>query len=190
MPGDKHAAGRAQRLIAIARAGLFLGATVFGGIAMGYPEIRMLAPQVGDISVEEVDGLYALSVSFPGPSFLNLWGAVGARLGGFMGAVVGEVSLLVPGVSLVLLLPLTVRLPYIGSHTAGALQGAVWATAGLMLATGIENARKLKDWNHQAMAAAGLAALFLGLHPLLLMALMLAAGAGIGYLRTPGKEVA
>jgi chromate transport protein ChrA len=169
-----------KRLQRIAQLGLYMGATVFGGVSVGYPIIRERAPELGEISGEEVDGLYTLAVFLPGPSFLTLWGAVAARAAGMLGALVAMTSLLLPAFLLVLLLPLTTKIGYVASHIEGALQGATWGTAGLLAATGVEQLMKQRSGTHRAILLLGLGALFLGMHPLLLMVLVLAWGAWNG----------
>jgi len=163
-----------NRLFRIARMGLWLGATIFGGVAAAYPRVRQHSAELGNLAPEEVDGLYALAVVMPGPSFLNLWGAVSARVGGLAGALVGEVALLTPAFLLVLALPLVAQVPWIGAHTAGAVSGATYATAGLLLATGLEGLRKDKGL---LLTGLTLAALFAGVHPVLLLILVLGWGA-------------
>ncbi|HYF91100.1 MAG TPA: chromate transporter [Symbiobacteriaceae bacterium] len=166
-----------KKLWQIARMGLLLGATVFGGVAAAYPRVRERCTELGEITAEEVDGLYALAVVLPGPSFLNLWGAVSARTGGLIGAVVGEIALLLPAVVLVLALPLTTVIPWIGARTEGALNGSIYATAGLLLATGIEAVRKHKGYRPWLITALGLGALLAGVHPVFLLILVLGWGA-------------
>lgn len=178
-----------KRYWRIARMGLYLGATVFGGVAAAYPYVRAKASELGDISPEEVDGLYAVAVFLPGPSFLNLWGAVSARVGGLLGALLGQVALILPAFLLVLLLPLTTRIPWIGAHSAGALNGTIWATSGLLLATGIEGIRKLKTWQSRAVAILGLGLLVAGVHPVLLLVCGIAGGV-LAAVRQPAKREA
>jgi chromate transport protein ChrA len=177
-----------HKIFRIARMGFWLGATVFGGIAAAYPHIRTHASELGEIPPEEVDGLYALAVFLPGPSFLNLWGAVSARAGGLPGAIVGELALLMPAFLLVMLLPLAVHLPYLGTHTAGALYGATWSTVGLMAATGVDSLRRDKSDYGRMLAAVALGALLLGMHPMLLLLLMI--GGGATYGARPQRKVA
>lgn len=157
--------------------GLWLGTTIFGGVNQAYPVIRQKAEELGWMTGEEVDGTYALSVFLPGPSFLNLWGAVSIRTGGFFGAVIGQVGLLAPAFSLVMLLPLLGRIPWVEARTDGAMMGAVYATAGLLIATGIEGLKKWKQNWHRAVGLAMLVLIFLGLHPLLILMGGAAAGA-------------
>lgn len=166
-----------KRLWKIASVGLWLGATVFGGVTAAYPRIRERASELGNLGPEDVDGLYAISVLMPGPSFLNLWGAVSARAGGIAGAVVGMTALLLPAVLLILALPLTAAIPWVAAHSEGALNGSIYATAGLLIATGIEGARRQKGPGPWLITALGLAGLLAGVHPVPLMLLALGWGA-------------
>lgn len=165
-----------QRLWRIARMGLWLGATVFGGVAAAYPRVRERCAELGSLTPDEVDGLYSLAVVLPGPSFLNLWGAVCARAGGWAGAVVGQVALLLPAMALVLGLPLLQMVPWVAEHGHGALLGATYGTAGLLLAAGLEGLRKAGDRAGLLVTGLGLAALVAGLHPVLVLGLVLAWG--------------
>jgi chromate transport protein ChrA len=169
-----------HKIFRIARMGFWLGATIFGGVTAAYPHIRTHASELGEIQPEEVDALYALAVFLPGPSFLNLWGAVSARAGGLLGALVGELALLMPSFLVVMLLPLAAHLPYLETHTAGALYGAIWSTVGLMAATGVDSLRRDKSDYGRLLAAVALVALLLGMHPMLLLLLMIGGGATYG----------
>lgn len=124
--------------------GLMLGASVFGGVSIAYPAIRKLAPSSFGLNEAEVDGLYAFAYILPGPSFLNLWGAVCMRVAGLPGALLGEAALLLPSTLIVLLLPQLGRIGWLAAHSGGIGAGAAWATVGLTLATGLEGLRKLK----------------------------------------------
>lgn len=178
-----------KRLLQIAKLGLLLGATIFGGVTAAYPVIRERVVEFGELGPEDVDGIYALCVFLPGPSFLNLWGAISARVGGLPGAFVGSVALLLPAFLLVLLLPMAAAIPPIGARTAGAFNGAVWATAGLLIATGIEGVRKLRSAFHKWLAAVVLPAAFLGMHPTLLLMAVIGCGALYHWTQSH-KEVA
>ncbi len=149
--------------------GLWLGATIFGGVAAAYPVIRQKAQELNWMSAEDVDGSYALAVFLPGPSFLNLWGAVSVRVGGLPGALIAQVGLLLPAFSLVLLMPLLARIPWVAAHADGAMVGAVYATAGLLIAAGLEGLRKWKENWTRLLGFVMLALIFLGVHPLLLL---------------------
>lgn len=162
------------RWMRIARMGLWLGATVFGGVTAAHAHIRERAEELG-LTPAEVDGLYALAVVLPGPSFLNLWGAVCLRSGGFPGAILGQCALLLPALLLVLGLPLLGALDWVGARAGGAAQAAIWATAGLLAATGIEGWRRTRS--RRWLAAGALVALILGVHPLLVLAVVLGVGA-------------
>lgn len=179
-----------KNLMRIATMGLWLGTTVFGGVSVAYPIIRERAQELGDVTPEQVDGLYAVSVFLPGPSFLTLWGSVTGRAAGFLGALVGEVAVMLPATILVLLLPLLAHLEWVGARTSGALYGAMWATGGLLVATGIEQMRKLKTTGRRLAASALMALLLLGLHPILVLAGSIASGVVYSYVRQGARKEA
>lgn len=150
--------------------GLWLGTTVFGGGGQAYPIIRRAMEERDWLTGEEVDGLYALSAVLPGPTFLNLWGAASARVGGLTGAAAGQIGLMLPSFVLVCALPLLARIEFIQSRTEQILLGTIWATVGLLLAAAVQGLRFLKDGWSRWTAGGGMALLLLGLHPLLLVA--------------------
>lgn len=158
--------------------GLWLGATVFGGVNAAYPIIRQKAAELDWMTGEEVDASYALSVFLPGPSFLNLWGAVSVRVGGLLGAAIAQVGLLMPAFTLVMLLPLLAHIPWVGARADGAMLGAVYGTAGLLIATGLEGLKKWKQTWHKNLGLAMLLLIFLGVHPLVLLLGGMVTGAG------------
>lgn len=169
--------------------GLWMGTTVFGGAAAAYPLIRAKSEERGWLGGEDVDALYAVAVFLPGPSFLNLWGAVAARVAGMGGALIAQVGLLLPAFLLVWALPLLSRLEFVASRTEGILQATLWATAGLLLGTGVEGLVKLNERRLRCGAGALLGLLLLGAHPLLLMAVSVAAGVALS-MRNARKEAA
>lgn len=167
----------AQRLAQIALLGFWLGITVFGGVAVAYPLIRQRAESNGWMEGEEVDGLYALAVVLPGPSFLNLWGAVAKRAAGPLGALVGQASLMAPALLLVLLLPLTTRIPFVADRADGALWGAAYATAGVLLGTAADGVRRARGRFTYLVILGAVTGLAAGLHPLVILFTAIALGA-------------
>lgn len=161
----------------LARLGAWMGATVFGGISVSYPIIRAKAIEFGWLSGEEVDGLYAVAVFLPAPSFMNLWGAVCFRVAGLPGALVGEFSLLLPSFLLVVGLTGVSHLPWVAQRMDLVLQAAAWATSGLLLAAGAESLRLLGSNSMIFLALTVLVLLGAGVHPLALLVAAVAFGA-------------
>jgi chromate transport protein ChrA len=169
--------------------GFWLGATVFGGVTQAYPLIRERASELGPITAEEVDGLYALAVVMPAPTFLNLWGAVSLRAGGWVGALMGLVALALPSFLLVLLIPLAGLIPVLAAHSGGALQGAIWGTFGLLAAVSFDALRRLQTRAQLTIVVLSLGALLAGLHPTLLMLLIVFLSAARSLSRDERKAV-
>lgn len=170
-----------NRYLKVIGHGLILGATVFGGVSIAYPTIRRLAPDSFGLNESEVDGLYAFAYLLPGPSFLNLWGAVCMRVAGLPGAILGEAALLLPSTLAVLLLPQLGRIGWLAAHSSGMGAGAAWATVGLTLAVGLEGLRKLKFRTDMLAAGVLLGLGAVGLHTLacLVLVLLLYSGAAL-----------
>lgn len=168
----------------ILRTGLYLGSTVFGGIAVAYPTIRRLAPERFNLTETEVDGLYAFAYILPGPSFLNLYGAVAMRVAGLPGAILGEAAILLPSTLLVLLLPQLGHIAWIAAHSGGMGAGAAWATIGITLASGLDGLRKMRFRVDRLVVPLlfGLGAL--GLSSLAVLAITLGVYAGLSLWRT------
>jgi chromate transport protein ChrA len=161
-----------NRYLTIIGHGLKLGSTIFGGVTVAYPAIRQMVPKAYGINESEVDGLYAFAYILPGPSFLNLWGAVCMRVAGLPGAILGEVALLLPSTLIVLLLPQLGRIGWLAAHSGGMSAGAAWATVGLTLAAGLDGIRKMK--HRQDLLAAALLLLLgaLGLRTIAILAVV------------------
>jgi chromate transport protein ChrA len=168
----------------ILRTGFQLGSTIFGGITVAYPAIRRMAPIGFGLAEAEVDGLYAFAYILPGPSFLNLWGAVCMRVAGLPGAILGEAALLLPSTLLVLLLPQLGRFAWVAAHSGGMGAGAAWATVGLTLAAGLDGLRKMKVGMDRVVVALlfGLGAL--GLHSLVALAITMVIYGGVSLWRS------
>lgn len=172
-----------MRLLKIFLLGLWLGATVFGGIAAAYPVIRERAENEKWLTGDEVDALYAVAVILPGPSFMNLWGSVAARVAGFPGAIAAQFGLILPAFLLVCLLPFCGRISFVAAHKTVLLQGVTWATTGLLVSSGIEGLRKQKSNSLKWLTPAAFGLLITGLHPLI----VLGAGICIGLYVKPSK---
>lgn len=168
-----------KRLGRVFLTGLRLGSTSFGGITAAYPTIRAAAVGYDWMPGEEVDALYAVAVVLPGPSFMNLWGAIGGRVAGLVGVLVGLTGLLLPSFLLVMAVMLLTRLHDVAAHSAGLMQGAAWATAGLIGVSGVESFFRLRSRWQQGQMTGVFGLLLLGLNPLLLLGLSMLFGAAV-----------
>jgi chromate transport protein ChrA len=172
-----------QRLWPLIKMGLWLGGAIFGGLSQAYPYIRQRASDLGPITKEEIDALYTLAVFLPGPSLLNLWGAICARVAGLPGAVIGQLAMMAPAMSIVFALPYIGRIGFFAHRADAIMDGAIWATVGLILATGVDSMTKQSralDW---LLVAVMVATLVVGLHPLLLMVLVMCGAALTAHLQ-------
>ena len=92
-----------RRLLGVFRVFLVVGATTFGGMwaATGKLE-RDLVDRTGWLPKEELRASFVLATLIPSPRFLGLGGLVGFRVGGWAGAFLGSLGLILPASLLVL----------------------------------------------------------------------------------------
>ena len=92
-----------RQLFGIFRVFLYAGATTFGGMWAATAKLeRDLVERTGWMSKEELRASFVLATLIPSPRFLGLGGLVGFRVGGWVGAVLGSLGLILPASLLVL----------------------------------------------------------------------------------------
>ena len=94
---------RAAELLGVFRVLFMAGATTFGGMWAATDKLeRDLVDRTGWLSREELRASFVLATLIPAPRFLGLGGLVGHRVGGWLGAFLGSLGLLLPASLLVL----------------------------------------------------------------------------------------
>jgi chromate transporter len=128
------AGARRIALARLVRVFAWTGLTSIGGgrYAFFYDAVVVRRPWVR--SDEFVQDL-TLSQIMPGPNFSNLAVALGARLGGWRGALWGAVALILPGALILLGLGALYLQTGFTAHTAQAMRGMSAAVVGLVLLT-------------------------------------------------------
>ena len=93
----------ARAQLGIFRVFLAAGATTFGGMWAATDKLeRDLVDRTGWMSKEELRASFVLATLIPSPRFLGLGGLVGFRVGGWLGALLGSLGLILPASLLVL----------------------------------------------------------------------------------------
>ena len=115
---------------------LKIGAVSFGG---GYAMIPMLTDEViahGWLTETELLNFIAVSESTPGPIAVNMATFIGSAKGGFLGALLATVGVVLPAFIMILIVASIVKglLKYAG--VKGFLSGVRPVVVGLIIATG------------------------------------------------------
>ena len=115
---------------------LKIGAVSFGG---GYAMIPMLTDEViahGWLTETELLNFIAVSESTPGPIAVNMATFIGSAKGGFLGALLATVGVVLPSFIIILIVASIVKglLKYAG--VKGFLSGVRPVVVGLIIATG------------------------------------------------------
>ena len=115
---------------------LKIGAVSFGG---GYAMIPMLTDEViahGWLTETELLNFIAVSESTPGPIAVNMATFIGSAKGGFLGALLATVGVVLPAFIIILIVASIVKglLKYAG--VKGFLSGVRPVVVGLIIATG------------------------------------------------------
>ncbi len=115
---------------------LKIGAVSFGG---GYAMIPMLTDEViahGWLTETELLNFIAVSESTPGPIAVNMATFIGSAKGGFLGALLATVGVVLPAFIIILIISSIVKglLKYAG--VKGFLSGVRPVVVGLIIATG------------------------------------------------------
>lgn len=116
---------------------LKIGAVSFGG---GYGMIPMLTDEVishGWLTEAELMNFIAVSESTPGPIAINMATFIGAAKGGFFGALLATIGVVLPAFIIILIVASVVRGLLQFAGVKGFLSGVRPVIVGLIIATGI-----------------------------------------------------
>lgn len=115
---------------------LKIGAVSFGG---GYGMIPMLTDEVishGWLTETELMNFIAVSESTPGPIAINMATFIGAAKGGFLGAMLATVGVVLPAFIIILIVASLIRGLLQFAGVKGFLSGVRPVVVGLIIATG------------------------------------------------------
>lgn len=116
---------------------LKIGAVSFGG---GYGMIPMLTDEVlarGWLTETELMNFIAVSESTPGPIAINMATFIGASQGGFLGALLATIGVILPAFLIILIVAALIRGLLKFAGVKAFLSGVRPVVVGLIVATGI-----------------------------------------------------
>ena len=115
---------------------LKVGCFAFGGGYGAVPLIRDVVLSYGWLTEEEISYMIAISESTPGPIMVNMATYVGSTQGGFWGAVLSTLAVVMPSFFIILLVACAMRNLLKNPYVQAVLQGMRPCVAGIILATG------------------------------------------------------
>ena len=121
---------------------LFLGFSkvgyfAFGGAYGAIPLIRDVVMSYGWLSDEMLTYMIAVSESTPGSIMVNLATYIGSSQGGFLGAVIATLAVVLPSFLIILLLTTLLKTALKNKYVQAVLQGLTPCVIGIVLATGL-----------------------------------------------------
>ena len=116
---------------------LKVGCFAFGGAYGAIPLIRDVVLSYGWLTDEAVTYMIAVSESTPGPIMINLATYVGSSQGGFLGAVVATLAVVLPSFIIILVITTLLSTVLKNKYVQAVLRGLKPCVIGIVLATGI-----------------------------------------------------
>ena len=115
---------------------LKVGCFAFGGGYGAVPLIRDVVLSYGWLTEEEISYMIAISESTPGPIMVNMATYVGSSQGGFWGAVLTTLAVVMPSFFIIILVACLLKNLLKNPYVQAILQGMRPCVAGIILATG------------------------------------------------------
>ncbi len=116
---------------------LKVGCFSFGGGYGAVPLVRDVVLSYGWLSDEQITYMIAISESTPGPIMVNMATYVGSSQGGFWGAVLATLAVVLPSFFIILLIAYALKNLLKNPYVQVILQGMRPCVTGIILATGI-----------------------------------------------------
>ena len=116
---------------------LEVGLLSFGGGYAAIPLIRDVVLSNGWLDEEMIAYMVAVSESSPGPIMVNMATYVGSIKGGFLGAVIATLAVVLPAFLIILLIMVLLRKLLQNRYVKAALSGMKPCIIGIILTTGI-----------------------------------------------------
>ncbi len=120
-----------------------IGICTFGG---GYAMVELVAEQVtsrGWMEMQEVIDFIAISESTPGPIAINMATYVGFRVGGFWGAVMSTLGVVLPSLIIIMIIARFYKKFIANRFVAGGMRGLRPAAIALIAAAGVSIAAEV-----------------------------------------------
>ena len=120
-----------------------IGICTFGG---GYAMVELVAEQVtsrGWMEMQEVIDFIAISESTPGPIAINMATYVGFRVGGFAGAVMATLGVVLPSLIIIMIIARFYKKFIANRFVAGGMRGLRPAAIALIAAAGVSIAAEV-----------------------------------------------
>ena len=108
----------------------------FGGAYGAIPLIRDMVLSYGWISEDMLTYMIAVAESTPGPIIINLATYVGSSQGGFWGAVVATLAVVIPCFGVIVLIASIMKNAIKNKYVQAVLRGLKPCVVGIVLATG------------------------------------------------------
>ncbi len=120
---------------------LFLGflqvsCFAFGGAYGAIPLIRDMVLSYGWMSEETLTYMIAIGESSPGPIIVNLATYIGSTKGGFLGAVIATLAVVLPAFAIIILVTTILKNTIQNKYVQAVLRGLKPCVIGIVLATG------------------------------------------------------
>jgi len=116
---------------------LQVGCFAFGGGYGVIPLIRDVVQSYGWLDEASLTNMIAISESTPGPIMVNLATYVGSSQGGFLGAVLATLAVVLPSFLVVLVVMGIMKTAMQNKYVQAVLRGVKPCVVGVVLATGI-----------------------------------------------------
>ncbi len=116
---------------------LRVGCFAFGGAYGAIPLIRDVVLSYGWMSDETLTYMIAVSESTPGPIMVNLATYIGSHQGGFLGAVIATLAVVLPSFLIILLVMALLKNVLKNKYVQAILRGLKPCVIGIVLATGL-----------------------------------------------------
>lgn len=116
---------------------LQVGCFAFGGGYGAIPLIRDVVRSYGWLDEASLTNMIAISESTPGPIMVNLATYVGSSQGGFFGAVLATLAVVLPSFLVILVVMGILKTAMQNKYVQAVLRGVKPCVVGVVLATGI-----------------------------------------------------
>ena len=115
---------------------LKVGCFAFGGAYGAIPLIRDVVLSYGWMDDEMLTYMIAVSESTPGPIMVNMATYIGSSQGGFFGAVLATLAVVLPSFLIILLVTALLKTALKNKYVQAVLRGLKPCVIGIVLATG------------------------------------------------------